>query len=126
MDTYVFANQKMASLSLPSASRSSMPPELRPGLGTRKLRRPHPARPRQSALRIAEQRLSLQGIAEELGHSLDVLAEHYAHVTASTPVRAGSTPEQLIREAGERVARGDVSRRTGRQMDAKSATKRRE
>jgi hypothetical protein len=34
-------------------------------------------------------------------------------------------PEKLIRDARKRVARGDVSRRTGRQTDAKSATNRR-
>jgi hypothetical protein len=78
-----------------------------------------------ASLRIAEQRLSLQEIAEELGHSLEVLAEDYADVISEYAGKGRIDPERLIREARKRVARGDVSRRTGRQTDAKSVAKRR-
>jgi hypothetical protein len=71
-----------------------------------------------ASLRIAEQRLSLQEIAEELGHSLEVLATHYAHVISEYARKGRIDPEKLIREARKRVAGGDVSRRTRRQMDA--------
>jgi hypothetical protein len=63
----------------------------------------------------------LQEIAEELGHSLEVLADHYAHVISEYAGKGKIDPETLIREARKRAAGGDVSRRTGRQMDAKSA-----
>jgi integrase len=85
---------------------------------------PYYLRHTYASLRIAEQRLSLHEIAEELGHSLEVLAEHYAHVISEYAGKGKIDPEKLIRDARERVARGDVSRRTGRQMDAKSATSR--
>jgi integrase len=87
---------------------------------------PYYLRHTYASLRIAEQRLSLQEIAEELGHSLEVLAEHYAHVISEYAGKGKIDPENLIREARKQVARGDVSRRTGRQMDAKPVTKRRE
>jgi integrase len=87
---------------------------------------PYYLRHTYASLRIAEQRLSLQEIAEELGHSLEVLAEHYAHVISDYAGKGRIDPEKLIREARKRVARGDVSGRTGRQMDAKSVTTRRE
>ena len=35
-----------------------------------------------ASLRLAEQRLSLQEIAEEMGHTVEVLARTYAHVLA--------------------------------------------
>ena len=35
-----------------------------------------------AGLRLAEQRLSLQEIAEEMGHTVEVLARTYAHVIA--------------------------------------------
>jgi integrase len=35
-----------------------------------------------ASLRLAEQRLSLQEIAEEMGHTVEVLARTYAHVIA--------------------------------------------
>lgn len=79
---------------------------------------PYYLRHTYASLRIAEQRLSLQEIAEELGHSLEVLATHYAHVISEYAGKGKIDPEKLIREARERVAGGDVSRRTRRQMDA--------
>ena len=81
---------------------------------------PYYLRHTYASLRIAEQRLSLQEIAEELGHSLEVLAEHYAHVISEYAGKGKIDPEKLIREARKRVSSGDVSRRTGRQMDARS------
>jgi hypothetical protein len=50
-----------------------------------------------------------------------VLADHYAHVISEYAGKGKIDPETLIREARKRAAGGDVSRRTGRQMDAKSA-----
>jgi integrase len=70
---------------------------------------PYYLRHTYASLRIAEQRLSLQEIAEELGHSLEVLAEHYAHVISEYAGKGRIDPEKLIREARKRVARGDVS-----------------
>jgi integrase len=82
---------------------------------------PYYLRHTYASLRIAEQRLSLQEVAEELGHSLEVLADHYAHVISEYAGKGKIDPEKLIREARKRSACGDVSRRTGRQTDAKSA-----
>jgi integrase len=45
-----------------------------------------------ASLRLAERRLSLQEIAEEMGHTVEVLARTYAHVIPSTAARAPSTP----------------------------------
>lgn len=83
---------------------------------------PYYLRHTYASLRIAEQRLSLQEIAEELGHSLEVLAEHYAHVISEYAGKGKIDPEKLVRDARKRVARGDVSRPTGRQTDAKLAS----
>lgn len=79
---------------------------------------PYYLRHTYASLRTAEQRLSLQEIAEELGHSLEVLAAHYAHVISEYAGRGKIDPKKLIREARKRVAGGDVSRRTRHQMDA--------
>ena len=87
---------------------------------------PYYLRHTYASLRIAEQRLSLQEIAEELGHSLEVLADHYAHVISEYAGKGKIVPERLIREARKRVAGGDVMRRAGRQTDAKSANVRSE
>jgi integrase len=89
-------------------------------------RHPYYVRHTYASFRIAEQRLSLQEIAEELGHSLEVLAEHYAHVISEYAGKGKIDPERLIREARKQVARGAISRRTGRHMDAKAVTKRSE
>jgi hypothetical protein len=53
--------------------------------------------------------------------SLEVLAEHYAHVISEYAGKGKIDPEKLIREARKCVAGGDLSRRTGRQTDATSA-----
>jgi len=59
-----------------------------------------------ASLRIAEQRLSLQEIAEELGHSLEVLAGTYAHVISEYAGKGPIDPETLIRTARKTVTQG--------------------
>ena len=55
-----------------------------------------------------------------------MLAEHYAHVISEYAGKGKIDPEKLIREARKRVGGGDISRRPGRQMDARSAENRSE
>jgi integrase len=86
---------------------------------------PYYLRHTYASLRIAEQRLSLQEIAEELGHSLEVLAEHYAHVISEYAGKGKIDPEKLIQEARRGVAAGDTSRRPEPQSDAASTYDRR-
>ena len=50
-----------------------------------------------------------------------MLADHYAHVISEYAGKGKIVPEKLIREARKRVAGGDITRRAGRQTDAKSA-----
>jgi integrase len=57
-----------------------------------------------ASLRIAEQRLSLQEIAAELGHDVDVLAKTYAHVISEYRGQGPISPDDLIREAREQRA----------------------
>jgi hypothetical protein len=85
---------------------------------------PYYLRRTYASLRIAERRLSLQEIAEELGHSLEILAEHHAHVISQYAGKGKLDPEKLIREA--RNASCAATYRGGRdaKMDAKSATNR--
>jgi len=52
-----------------------------------------------ASLRLAEQRLSLQEIAEEMGHTVEVLARTYAHVIAEYRGQGPIDPEALIRRA---------------------------
>jgi len=52
-----------------------------------------------ASLRLAEQRLSLQEIANELGHSLEVLSRSYAHVISDLRGQGPVNPEKLVREA---------------------------
>jgi integrase len=53
---------------------------------------PYDLRHIYASLRLAEQRLSLQEIAEEMGHSVQVLAETNAHVIAELRGEARSIP----------------------------------
>jgi integrase len=52
-----------------------------------------------ASLRLAEQRLSLQEIAEEMGHTVEVLARTYAHVIAEYRGQGPIEPDNLIRRA---------------------------
>jgi integrase len=52
-----------------------------------------------ASLRLAEQRLSLQEIAEEMGHTVEVLARTYAHVIAEYRGQGPIDPDALIRKA---------------------------
>ena len=52
-----------------------------------------------ASLRIAEQRLSLQEIADEMGHSVQVLAEHYAHVISEYAGAGAIDPDAMIARA---------------------------
>jgi integrase len=49
-----------------------------------------------ASLRLAEQRLSLQEIAQEMGHTVDVLARTYAHVVAECRGRGPIDLEGLL------------------------------
>jgi hypothetical protein len=52
-----------------------------------------------ASLRLAEQRLSLQEIAEEMGHTVEVLARTYAHVIAEYRGQGPIDPDALINKA---------------------------
>jgi integrase len=52
-----------------------------------------------ASLRLAEQRLSLQEIAEEMGHTVEVLARTYAHVISEYRGQGPIDPEALIKRA---------------------------
>lgn len=67
---------------------------------------PYSLRHTYASLRIAEQRLSLQEIAEEMGHSLQVLAETYAHVISEYAGQGPIDPEKLIKAARAQVVSG--------------------
>jgi integrase len=75
-----------------------------------------------ASLRIAEQRLSLQEIAAELGHSVQVLSDHYAHVVAEYAGAGAIDPDLLI----ARARAGRTTMDHGRQEDAMSQDPRRE
>jgi integrase len=57
---------------------------------------PYFLRHTSASLRIAEQRLSLQEIADEMGHSVQVLSEHYAHVISEYAGAGAIDPDSLI------------------------------
>lgn len=63
---------------------------------------PYDLRHTYASLRLAEQRLSLQEIAEEMGHSVQVLAETYAHVIAELRGEGPVDPDALIEGARKR------------------------
>lgn len=60
---------------------------------------PYSLRHTYASLRLAEQRLSLKEIADELGHSVDVLARDYSHVISDLRGKGPIDPDQLIRQA---------------------------
>jgi integrase len=60
---------------------------------------PYTLRHTYASLRIAEQKLSLQEIAAEMGHSVQVLAEHYAHVISEYAGAGPIDPDDLIARA---------------------------
>lgn len=55
------------------------------------------------SLRIAEQRLSLKEIADEVGHDVDVLAKTYAHVISDYRGQGPIDPARLIAKERERA-----------------------
>jgi integrase len=57
---------------------------------------PYDLRHTCASLRLAEQRLSLQELAEEMGHGVQVLAETYAHVIADLRGVGPIDPDALI------------------------------
>ena len=63
---------------------------------------PYDLRHTYASLRLAEQRLSLQELAEEMGHGLQVLAETYAHVIADLRGVGPIDPDALIDAARRR------------------------
>jgi len=73
---------------------------------------PYYLRHTYASLRIAEQRLSLQEIAEEMGHSLQVLAETYAHVISEYAGQGPIDPEKLIAAARATVEIGPARLQT--------------
>lgn len=77
---------------------------------------PYTLRHSYASLRIAEGKLSLQEIAEEMGHDLAVLAETYAHVISDYAGKGRVDPDTLIRQARDTIA----AEHTGRQTDAKT------
>jgi hypothetical protein len=63
---------------------------------------PYDLRHTYASLRLAEQRLSLQELAEEMGHGVQVLAETYAHVIADLRGAGPIDPDALIDAARRR------------------------
>jgi integrase len=55
------------------------------------------------SLRIAEQTMSLAEIAAEAGHTVEELAETYAHVISEYRGQGPINPDQLIRQAREQI-----------------------
>lgn len=67
---------------------------------------PYYLRHTYASLRIAEQRLSLKEVAEEMGHSVQVLSDTYAHTIQEYAGRGPIDPDELIREARAEIALG--------------------
>jgi hypothetical protein len=77
------------------AERSSRPASIFAAAATaigRSDATPYFLRHTYASLRLAEQRLSLQEIAEEMGHTVEVLARTYAHVIAEYRGQGPSRP----------------------------------
>ncbi|EHN09450.1 phage integrase [Patulibacter medicamentivorans] len=87
--------------------------------------RPYDLRHLWASLRLAEQRLSLQEIAQEMGHTVEVLAKTYSHIIADL---AGAGPVDLVehitaaRTAAIPLA-SDVLAREAKQKAAKAKEK---
>jgi integrase len=56
-----------------------------------------------ASLRLAEQRLSLQEIAEEMGHTVEILARSYAHVIAEYRGQGPIDPDALIKRGDGQI-----------------------
>jgi integrase len=67
--------------------------------------RPYDLRHTYASLRLAEQRLSLRELADQMGNSLATLASTYAHLVADLKGQPPRDPEQLIAQARARRAR---------------------
>ena len=61
--------------------------------------RPYDLRHTYASLRLAEQRLSLREIADQMGNSLATLASTYAHVIADLKGQRPADPDVLIAKA---------------------------
>jgi integrase len=70
---------------------------------------PYYLRHTYASLRLAEQRLSLQEIADELGHDVDVLAKIYAHVISEYRGEGAIDPDALIAEARAKIRSGETT-----------------
>ena len=70
---------------------------------------PYALRHTWASLRLAEQRLSLKEIADEMGHSVDVLASHYSHVISDLRGQGPVDPDQLIRVARHQNRRSNTA-----------------
>lgn len=65
-----------------------------------------------ASLRLAEQKLSLQEIAAEMGHTVEVLAGEYAHVISEYRGQGPIDPDQLIADVRAKRAGGTATRQT--------------
>jgi integrase len=68
--------------------------------------RPYDLRHTYASLRIAEQRLSLRELAEQLGNSLATLASTYAHIISDLKGQPAVDPDALIAKARRRPRDG--------------------
>lgn len=66
---------------------------------------PYYLRHTYASLRLAEQRLSLKEIADEMGHSVETLSRHYSHVISDLRGRGPIDPDELIAEARQNLSR---------------------
>jgi hypothetical protein len=82
---------------------------------------PYDLRHTDASLRLAELRLSLQEIAEEMGHSVQVLAETCAHVIAEPRGTGPIDPDALIEAARRHRHNAPGNREDTERVDAGSA-----
>lgn len=83
----------------PTADQAKANPELAGKRASMTATRPYDLRHLYASLRIAEQRMSLLEIAEELGHSVATLSRDYAHVIADLKGQPPVDPDALIEAA---------------------------
>lgn len=76
---------------------------------------PYSLRHTWASLRIAEQRLSLKEIADEMGHSVQMLDDNYSHVISEYAGQGPVDPETLIADARATLAGTDLTDLTKRE-----------
>jgi len=86
-------------LGRPTAAQAKTDPKLAVKRSAMPATRPYDLRHLYASLRIAEQRMSLLEIAEELGHSVATLSRDYAHVIADLKGQPPVDPDTLIQAA---------------------------